>query len=63
MSAEQLGRMPYTDACLREAMRLFPPAVIVGRELGEAMTVRGHTLPKGTGVMVRAAPRQLLLYA
>lgn len=55
--------MPYTDACLREAMRLFPPAVIVGRELGEAMTVRGHTLPKGTGVMVRAAPRQLLLYA
>ena len=52
MGAEQLARMPYTDACLRESMRLFPPAVLVSRQLAEATTVAGHVLPKGLGVMV-----------
>ena len=56
VGAEQLARMPYTDACLREAMRLFPPAVLVGRELGERTAVQGHVLPKGTGIMARARP-------
>ena len=52
VTAEHLLRMPYVDACIKEALRLYPPAVLLGRQLGEDTTIKGHLLPKGTGVMV-----------
>ena len=52
VTAEQLARMPYTDAAFKESMRMYPPAVLVSRQLSKATTVAGHTLPKGLGVMV-----------
>ncbi|CAL8464544.1 g4079 [Coccomyxa elongata] len=54
VTAEHLVRMPYVDACIKEALRLYPPAVLLGRQLGEDTTIKGHVLPKGTGIMVPA---------
>ncbi len=53
VTAEHLLRMPYVEACVKEALRLYSPATLLGRQLGEATLIKGHTVPKGTGVMVR----------
>lgn len=52
VTAEHLVRMPYVEACIKEALRVYPPAVILGRQLGEATEIKNHIFPKGTGVMV-----------
>lgn len=39
--------LPYTKACLDEAMRLYPPAPFLSRELNRAETLAGHDLPEG----------------
>jgi len=40
--------LPFTEACLKEAMRLYPPAPFLSRELSRAETLAGNDLPKGT---------------
>ncbi|MEM7730209.1 MAG: cytochrome P450 [Pseudomonadota bacterium] len=40
--------LPFTYACFEEAMRLYPPAPFLSRELARAETLGGHALPKGT---------------
>lgn len=40
------------QACIKEALRLFPPATMLGRQLAEDVVIEGRTLPKGNGVMV-----------
>lgn len=40
-------QLPYTQACLSEAMRLYPPAPFLSRELNRAETLAGHDLPEG----------------
>lgn len=52
MTAEHLLRMPYLEACIKEALRLYPPAVMLSRTLGEATVIKGISIPKGTGLMV-----------
>ncbi len=47
-----LGTLKYTEAVLREAMRLFPPAWIVTREAAVDCVVGGYPLAKGTAVMM-----------
>ncbi len=44
--------MPYTEACVKEALRMYPPATVLGRQLTQDTTIMGHFVPKGTGVFV-----------
>lgn len=51
LGADMLDRMPYNLAVIEEAMRLHPPAYMVGRETARAH-VGGHHLPAGAIVAV-----------
>lgn len=46
--ADDLARLPYSRAVLAEAMRLYPPAYIVGRMALEPHEVRTWRFAKGT---------------
>ncbi len=49
-----LAKLPYLEACLKEAMRLYPPGVFLIREpLTEDFHLQGYTIPKGTWIHVR----------
>jgi cytochrome P450 len=49
---EDLARLPYAMMVLKESMRLFPPAYIVGRMTERPVAVGGVELPKGALVFV-----------
>jgi cytochrome P450 len=49
---EDLPRLPLSLQVLKEAMRLYPPAYIVGREAREPIALAGHRLPAGAIVLV-----------
>ena len=40
-SYADLDKLPYADACLREALRLFPPGASGAREAAEDQIVGG----------------------
>jgi cytochrome P450 len=42
----------YTGQIISEAMRLFPPAWIVGREAAEDCKIGGYFVPKGTTIFI-----------
>lgn len=42
-----LPRLPYTEAVVLEALRLYPPAYALSREAIKPTTVAGRALPKG----------------
>lgn len=45
---EDLGKMTYTTMCIKESLRLFPPAAGVSRELSKPVTFPdGRSLPAG----------------
>jgi cytochrome P450 len=50
--ADMLDRMPYNLAVIEEAMRMHPPAYMVGRETAREHVVGGHRLPAGAIVAV-----------
>lgn len=52
VTKEDLTKMRYLEACLKEGLRLYPSVPIMGRELEEDMTVDGETVPKGTTAIV-----------
>jgi len=43
-----LPRLRYADACVREALRLYPPAYAVGRETIAETTLSGYRIPVGS---------------
>ncbi|CAO2588556.1 Cytochrome P450 4A10 [Lemmus lemmus] len=50
---DHLDQMPYTTMCIKEAMRLYPPAPAIVRELSTPVTFPdGRSLPKGITVML-----------
>ncbi|HET7546072.1 MAG TPA: cytochrome P450 [Polyangiaceae bacterium] len=52
-SHEDVERLVYTGAVVREALRLYPPAWSMGREITTpALDVAGLHIPGGTGVMM-----------
>ena len=51
-TAESYARLKYCEAVVYEAMRLAPPAYMVGRCCAEDVRVAGYDLPKGTTVLV-----------
>lgn len=45
---EQQSELRYTEAVVQEAMRLYPPAHVIGREAVEACEIGGYDVPAGT---------------
>jgi cytochrome P450 len=45
---EDLERMPYLDAVIRESLRLYPPAYLLGRSAIAPVVVGGYNFPVGT---------------
>lgn len=48
---EALAKLPYLSAVCDETLRLYPVVGLVTRKLRSPLTVRGHQLPQGMGVM------------
>ncbi len=51
-AAEDCPRLPFTEAVLLEAMRLYPPAYVLGRENVRPCTVGGYHAPAGTTMLM-----------
>ena len=49
---DDIPNLPYTRMVLSEAMRLYPPAYVVGRQAIEDYEVRGYVVPAGSTVFV-----------
>lgn len=49
---EDLPNLPYTDAVLTEAMRVYPPVYLIGREATRDLELGGYRVPKGTTVFM-----------
>ncbi|KAB0354041.1 hypothetical protein FD755_023265, partial [Muntiacus reevesi] len=50
---DQLSEMPYTTMCIKESLRLAPPAVSISRRLTKPMTFPdGRSLPAGMTVVL-----------
>jgi cytochrome P450 len=52
LSAATMNELPYLTRVLKEAMRLYPAAPVVGRRSVEAAEVDGHLIPAGADVLV-----------
>lgn len=49
-----LAQLPYTLQVFKEAMRLYPPAYVIGRQATDDVVIGGRRLPKGTIVVISA---------
>ncbi len=49
---EKLCKMKYLDNCIKESMRLYPPALLVGRTALKDVQFGPYTVPKGTNVIM-----------
>ncbi|MCC7534924.1 MAG: cytochrome P450 [Deltaproteobacteria bacterium] len=50
-----LRSLPFTLSVVKEAMRLFPPAYVLGRRAERDVSIGGHSLSKGQVVMINVA--------
>lgn len=50
-TAEDVPQLRFTQAIVKEALRLYPPSWGIGREAIRDTEVGGYTVPKGTQVM------------
>ncbi len=51
-TAEDLPGLPYASHIITEAMRLYPPAWIIGRQAVEDVALGGVVFPAGAGVIM-----------
>jgi len=49
---DDLPNLPYTDAVITEAMRVYPPVYLVGREATRELELGGYRVPRGTTVFM-----------
>ena len=49
---DDLPNLPYTDAVLTEAMRVYPPVYLIGREATRDLELGGHRVRKGTTIFM-----------
>src|SRR5262249_32150277 len=47
-----LPRLQYTEMVVKEAMRLYPPAWVVGREAMQDCEIGGHQIAAGTSLVM-----------
>ena len=52
VTADDLPSLPYNAAVIDEAMRLHPPAYMIGRESVVPIELGGHSLPRGTIIAI-----------
>ncbi|KAF9422810.1 hypothetical protein HW555_001594 [Spodoptera exigua] len=53
VTAEELSRLKYMGAVIKETLRLYPPGPILLRKVdNDVVLPSGDTLPKGTGIFV-----------
>ncbi len=50
-TASDVRALPYTNAVVKEVMRVYPPAWIFGRETTEPVEVAGWTIPTGAQIL------------
>jgi cytochrome P450 len=51
-SAGDVSHLTFCEQVIREAMRLYPPAYVVGRRPMEDVTIGNHFIPAGTNVLM-----------
>lgn len=51
-TAEQIAALGYTTQVVKEAMRLYPSAYAIGRQVAEGDVICGYRLPPGADVFV-----------
>jgi cytochrome P450 len=51
-TADDLPHLPYTDAVLTEAMRVYPPVYLIGREATTDLELGGYRVRKGYTVFM-----------
>ena len=49
-----LPRLPYTERVVNEALRLYPPGWMLGREATEPLELGGYRVARGTTVFMPA---------
>lgn len=49
---EDLARLPFLDAVIKETLRLYPSAPILGREVVTAFELQGHVMEKGCQILL-----------
>lgn len=47
-SVADIPRLPYTERVIKESMRLYPPAWVMGREARAECEIGGYRMPAGT---------------
>ncbi|MBL0936766.1 MAG: cytochrome P450 [Rhizobiaceae bacterium] len=52
VTTEDVERLEYAEAVVKEAMRLYPPAWAIGRESKQPFTIRGKHWPAGTTIFI-----------
>ncbi|CAG2175069.1 unnamed protein product, partial [Oppiella nova] len=52
INMNDLREMKYLEACIKEALRLFPSVPFVGRHLNEDNIINGYTVPKGVTCLI-----------
>lgn len=52
LTLAQLGELPWTEAVVKEAMRLYPPIWLIARSVEEPDSIDGFTIPKGAMIFL-----------
>lgn len=52
VNMDDLSKMKYLEACVKEALRLFPSVPIIGRRLEQDTVIDGLAMPKGSTALV-----------
>ena len=50
--SDDINNMPYTTMCIKEGLRMYPPASGVGRQLTKPLLLEGVELLPGTVVFI-----------